>query len=196
MIEGKNIVLFGFMGTGKTAIARCLGDRLNCPVVEMDDLIESREGMSISRIFEEKGERYFRRFERELVIELSRDGGKLIATGGGVILNPENIEDFKKTGIVFCLTARPEVIMSRVGQETHRPLLEVENRLEKIKELLGVRQHYYDRIGHQIDTSELSVVRVADRILSAYTLSKNGDGEKNYPPDPIDRSDSGPPTDP
>jgi len=101
MLEEKNIVLFGFMGTGKTAIARCLGDRLNCSVVEMDDLIEAREEMSISRIFTEKGERYFRQCERELVIELSREGGKIIATGGGVILNPENIEDFKKTGIVL-----------------------------------------------------------------------------------------------
>ena len=190
MLEEKNIVLFGFMGTGKTAIAHCLGDRLNYPVAEMDDLIEAREGMSISRIFAEKGERYFRRCERKLVIDLSREGGKIIATGGGVILNPENIEDFKKTGIIFCLTARPEVIMSRVEKETHRPLLEVENRLERIKELLCARQQYYDRIDHQIDTSEFSIARAADRILSAHALSKHGEGEVISPSDPTDPTDT------
>jgi len=174
MIEGKNIVLFGFMGTGKTAIARCLGDRLNCPVVEMDDLIEESRGVSISRIFAEKGERYFRRCERELVIALSREGGKIIATGGGVILNPENIEDFKKTGIVFCLTARPEVIMSRVENENHRPLLEVANRLEKIQELLVARRPYYDRIEEHIDTSDLSIDQVAEQIMFSYNRIKNG----------------------
>ncbi len=165
MLEEKNIVLFGFMGTGKTAIAHCLGDRLNCPVVEMDDLIEVREEMSISRIFAEKGERYFRQCERELVMDLSREGGKIIATGGGVILNPENIEDFKKTGIIFCLTARPEVIMSRVEKETHRPLLEVANRLERIKELLAARRPFYDRIEHRIDTSDLTVEEVVEHII-------------------------------
>ena len=168
MLEEKNIVLFGFMGTGKTAIARCLGDRLNCSVVEMDDLIEAREEMSISRLFTEKGERYFRQCERELVKALSREGGKIIATGGGVILNPKNIEDFKKTGIVLCLTARPEVILSRVDKETHRPLLEVENRMEKIKELLATRRPYYDRIEEHIDTSDLSIDQVAEWIMFSY----------------------------
>jgi shikimate kinase len=173
MLEEKNIVLFGFMGTGKTAIARCLGDRLNCSVVEMDDLIEAREEMSISRIFTEKGERYFRQCERELVKDLSRDGGKIIATGGGVILNPKNIEDFKKTGIVLCLTARPDVILSRVEKETHRPLLEGKNRLEKIKKLLSERGPLYDRIEARIDTSDLSIEEVVERIIDVYDRNKN-----------------------
>ena len=168
MREGKNIVLFGFMGTGKSAIARRLGDRLNCPVVEMDDLIEEREGMTISSIFSEKGEEYFRRCERELVMELSREGGKVIATGGGVVLNPDNIRDFENAGIALCLTARPEVILSRVGNETHRPLLEVENRLAKIEELLAVRRIFYDRIESRIDTSDLSIEEIVDRIITVY----------------------------
>ncbi len=160
-----NIILFGFMGTGKSAVARRLGDRLGCPVVEMDDLIEEREGMLISRIFAEKGEEYFRRCERELVLELSREGGKVIATGGGVVLNPDNIRDFKKTGIVLCLTAHPEVILSRVENETHRPLLEVEDRLAKIEELLAARRIFYDRIEHRIDTSDLTVEDVVGQII-------------------------------
>jgi len=162
----KNIVLFGFMGTGKSAVAGLLGERLHYPVVEMDDLIEEREGMLISRIFTEKGEAYFRQRERELVKDLSREGGKIIATGGGVVLNPDNIRDFEKTGIVLCLTARPEVILSRVENETHRPLLEVENRLEKIKKLLAARRPFYDRIKDRIDTSDLSIEEMGERIIA------------------------------
>ena len=164
----KNIVLFGFMGTGKTAIARLLGERLDRPVVEMDDLIEEREGTTISRIFAEKGEAYFRQQERELVMNLSREGGKIIATGGGVVLNPVNIRDFEKTGIAVCLTARPEVILKRVENETYRPLLEVENRLKKIEKLLASRRPFYDRVEHQISTSDLRVEEVVDRILFVY----------------------------
>ncbi len=177
--HNKNIVLFGFMGTGKSAIARRLGDRLNCPVVEMDDLIEEREGMSISSIFAEKGERYFRRCERDLVKELSRDGGQIIATGGGVVLNPDNILNFEKSGIVLCLTARPEVILSRVAKETHRPLLEVENRREKIMELLSARRPFYDRIEDRIDTSDLSIEEIVDRIITVYDQNKDEWGNPN-----------------
>ncbi len=154
------------MGTGKSAVAGLLGERLDCPIVEMDDLIEEREGMTIRRIFSEKGEAYFRRCERELVKDLSRKGGKIIATGGGVVLNPDNIRDFEKTGMVLCLTARPEVILSRVAKETHRPLLEVENRLDKIRELLSTRRQFYDRIEDRIDTSDLSIEEVVENILA------------------------------
>lgn len=172
MKEEKNIVLFGFMGTGKSAVARILGERLDLQVVEMDELIEEREGMSISAIFAEKGEDYFRRLERELVKELSRFGGRVIATGGGVVLNPDNITDFQKKGIVLCLTARPVVIERRLAEENHRPLLEVDNRLEKIKILLAARQCYYKRIENQIDTSDLEINQVVDSIITKYNLDE------------------------
>ena len=162
----KNVVLFGFMGTGKTNVARELGGRLGRPVIEMDDVIEEREGIAISRVFAEKGEDYFRCCERGLVQELARVGGRIIAAGGGVALNPDNIEDFRRTGILVCLNARPEVILRRVKSETHRPLLESGNRLTKIEKLLKARRRYYDLIEHQIDTSDLTIDDVVEKILS------------------------------
>ncbi len=153
------------MGTGKTAVARVLGGKLGREVVEMDDLIEEREGTSISRIFEEKGEDYFRRRERELVGELARGGGKIIATGGGVVLDPDNLQDLRENGVLVCLDASPEAILQRVEGESHRPLLEVSNRLETIKEIRKKRRAFYGEVDHRIDTSGLSVEEVAERIL-------------------------------
>ena len=170
MLTEKNIVLFGFMGTGKTAVARALGEELGRPVVEMDKIIEEEEGMTISRIFEEKGEEHFRRRERELVKELSRSGGRVITTGGGVVLNPDNIKDFHENGILICLTARPKVILERVEDETHRPLLEVKNLRETIEKILSTRRPFYERVYHQIDTSDLSVNEVVNKISAIIKL--------------------------
>ena len=164
----RNIVLFGFMGTGKSAVAEALGRKLGMPVAEMDAIIEEREGNSISRIFADKGEDYFRRRERELVRELGRRRGMIIATGGGVVLDPDNIRDLGGSGILVCLRARPRVILERVEEETHRPLLEVSNRLEIIETKLESRRPFYDRIDHQIETSGLTVEEVADRIADIY----------------------------
>ena len=162
----KNIILFGFMGTGKSAIARLLGERLDRPVVEMDEVIEEQEGMTISRLFAEKGEAYFRNRERELVGELSQAGGKIIATGGGVVLNPANIKDLRRSGVLICLNARAEVILKRVRDEVHRPLLEVGDRLEMIERILEDRRLLYDRIDHQIDTSDMTVDQVVEEVLT------------------------------
>jgi len=163
----RNIVLFGFMGTGKSAVARLLGERLNRPVVEMDAVIEEREGMTISRIFAERSESYFRRRERELVRELSREKGKIVAAGGGVVLDRDNIRNLRQNGLLICLTARPQVILQRVAGERHRPLLEKGDRLLTIEKLLEERRPDYDRIPCRIDTSDLTVDQVAETILSA-----------------------------
>lgn len=153
------------MGTGKSAVAHRLGEVLNRPVIEMDDLIEEREGMAISQIFAERGEDYFRRQERKLVRELSRQWGKIIATGGGVVLDQGNIRDLSREGSLICLTARPEVILNRVAAESHRPLLERADRLETIEKMLRSRRGCYETIPHQIDTSYLSLQEVVTRVL-------------------------------
>ncbi|MGB3057214.1 MAG: shikimate kinase, partial [Candidatus Omnitrophota bacterium] len=96
----KNIVLVGFMGTGKTTIAKVLARSLGKKYVNTDDLIESREKKSINDVFKDDGEAYFRKVEKEVIKEASRQADQVIDAGGGVVLDPENMENLRMTGIV------------------------------------------------------------------------------------------------
>ena len=161
----KNIVLVGFMGTGKSAVARILGQILGRPVVETDRVIEEREGMEISRIFSEKGEEYFRLRERETIRELAAQTGRVIAAGGGAVIDPANVAALEKNGVLFCLNARPEAILRRLEGESHRPLLEGGDRRKRVEELLERRRPFYRRLKNQVETSDLSPEEVADKII-------------------------------
>lgn len=167
----KNIVLFGFMGTGKSSVGKKLADDLGMKFVEMDGIIEEREKTTISDIFAKKGEPYFRLLERNLVKELSGLKGLVVSTGGGVVLDQENIKDFEREGILICLTAVPEEIFKRVKpacllkeRTEKRPLLDVGDPLKKIKELLDYRRPYYDKIKIQIDTTGKDIKKIVCEI--------------------------------
>ncbi|MFC1453053.1 shikimate kinase [Verrucomicrobiota bacterium] len=168
MTGARNIVLMGFMGTGKTSVGKRLAERLGLSFVDMDDVIEEEEGKAISRIFAEDGEARFRECERRLVERLAARPDTVIATGGGVVLNPRNVEDYTRSGLVVCLSATPEVILGRVAQETHRPLLAGDGKRERILGLLESRQALYDAIPCRVDTSRMSIDAVVERILSLY----------------------------
>ena len=168
MADYKNIVLFGFMGTGKTRIGSELAQRLDMRFIDMDDVVVERASKSIPQIFAEDGEDYFRKLEREVVRDLAGQAGLVIATGGGVIKNPANVADYAKTGLLICLAAEPEVIMERVKDDTNRPLLNVPDRLGRIRELLAERQPLYDTIPHTVDTSKLTPQQVADKIIELF----------------------------
>ena len=161
-----NITLIGFMGTGKTTVGKGVAEQLGMTFVDMDDVIEAREGRKISDIFETDGEPYFRQLERHLVLELSGKNNQVIATGGGVVLNPDNIRDYTMSGIVVCLTATPEVILERVAKESHRPLLEGDEKMNKILGILESRKDLYAAIPHQVDTTALSPDEVMARIIT------------------------------
>lgn len=161
----KNIVLTGFMGAGKSSVGRKLAERLGIGIVDTDDLIERSAGMRIFEIFAKHGEPHFRELEKKAVAEASKLENRVILTGGGVVLKEENMKNLRRNGIIIYLHAKPGVIYSRIKHETHRPLLQVENPMKKIKELLEYRAPYYANNDFIVDTSELTVEQVVEEIL-------------------------------
>lgn len=169
--KARNIVLMGFMGTGKTAVGKRLATRLGMEFVDMDHVIEHRAGKSVSRIFAEDGEPRFREMERALAAELSAHCGLVIGCGGGVVLNPDNVRQFQRSGLVVCLTASADTIFKRTSRSRHRPLLEKEDRFQRIVDLLDKRRALYAAIPNQIDTEALSIQQVVDAIIRLHEQS-------------------------
>lgn len=161
----KNIVLVGFMGAGKTVVGKRLAVVLGLKFVDLDDLIEAKEGKKITEIFKEKGEPYFRKAEKEITQETAKSAGLVIACGGGVVLDKENIAALKENGIMIYLKADAEVILRRTQKHTHRPLLNVDAPKKKIEELLEFRALYYAEADFTIDTSNLSIEQAVDKVL-------------------------------
>lgn len=166
----KNIILTGFMGSGKTEVGKMLAQRLGYAFLDTDKLIEEKTGKSISEIFREEGESSFRELETEVIKGLSGITGYIISTGGGIVIREENILSLKNIGLVIWLKASPESIFKRISPETHRPLLNVENPLEHIKKLLSIREQFYSRADFSIDTDGLEVDKVVKAILYLETL--------------------------
>ena len=140
----KNIVLIGFMGCGKSTIGKKLARRKDYVFLDMDDVIVERAGMRITEIFEKFGEAHFRKLESELCKELSKAEGLVIATGGGVIKNAENMRLLKENGTVLYIKASPEHIYRNVRNDRTRPLLNCEDKLARIKELMAERRPLYE----------------------------------------------------
>ena len=165
----KNLVLVGFMGSGKTAAGKIAARRLGLEFLDMDAIIEQRHGRTISEIFKSKGEAFIHRYERELARELAARQGLLIATGGGIVLDANNLRDLGRTGVVICCWVEPAVAYERTKHAKHRPLLENEtDRRARIEELLRQREPLYKAIPHKIDTSALTVEQQADEIVLIY----------------------------
>lgn len=164
--EMKNIVLTGFMGVGKSSAGRRLAAALGRDFVDMDSLIEEREGRSITRIFAENGEAYFRRLEADLCRELAARTGLVIATGGGALLPPDNLRTLERTGLVICLDCQPEELWRRIGHSEDRPMLAERDteRFERLATLLKKRQPAYARIKHHLDVTHLSREEVTDQL--------------------------------
>lgn len=152
----KNIVLTGFMGTGKTTVGKRLAKRLDYDFVDTDVLIEQRAGRSIPEIFEHGGEAVFRQLEAEIAQELALSERLVIATGGGMMVNPDNAAVLSQSGLVFCLVASPEEILSRLLRDTDhpRPLLAVPDPHERILALLRQREAVYGRFPQLVTTGK------------------------------------------
>jgi shikimate kinase len=166
----KNIVLVGFMGSGKSLTSNKLAKALKRDVISTDKLIEKQEGRSITDIFRDSGEAYFRKVEKEIVKEVSAQKGIIIDCGGGVVLDPENMAQLKKNGLVIYLSAPPERIFTNIKNQKHRPLLNVEDPQMKIAELLSMRKSYYEKADVVINADK-SIDEIAQDILK---VIKNG----------------------
>jgi shikimate kinase len=162
----QNIVLLGFMGTGKSVLARWLGQKLNRQVVSTDQLIEERQGQAIPQIFESLGEPHFRQLEKEVVEEISSQKNIIVDCGGGVVLNLPNIQNLKKNGCVVYLSASPQWILKRTQGRKHRPLLNVDDPLKAIQELLDQRKPLYEKFADwTIDTDGKTNEQVGMEVL-------------------------------
>lgn len=139
-----NLVLIGFMGTGKTTISSTLKRVFAMDVIEMDQIISEREGMSISEIFEKYGEPYFRDAETNLLIELQERKNAVISCGGGTPLRDVNVAEMKKNGKVILLTAEPETVFERVKSSHDRPLIENNKNVSFIADLMEKRRSKYE----------------------------------------------------
>ncbi len=160
----KNIILIGFMGVGKTSVGTRLAQDLGFSFVDTDVLIEADQKITITEIFSNFGEQYFRDVESRVIRQVLENEGQVVSTGGGAVIRDENRRSFKENGVTICLTARPEVIYDRIRHETHRPLLQVADPPGKIRELLTARAPFYHQADFIIDTSDQSVGAVISEI--------------------------------
>ena len=143
-MENKNIFLIGFMGSGKSTIAKFLAKETQKELLEMDETIEAEEGCSINQIFEVHGEEYFRDLESQLVARIAERGGSIVSCGGGAILREANILKMRENGVVIYLSATPETIYKRVCNSTNRPLLNGNMNVEYITQLMEKRLPRYE----------------------------------------------------
>ena len=163
----KNIAITGFMAVGKSVVGQKLAQRLKRPFVDLDHAIEDREGSRVEDIFRLKGEAYFRNLEKETLQEVLNQDGQVIATGGGAVTDEENLQLLKSKSVLICLTASPGKLLRRSGLENHRPLLQGNDRLQRIEELLRHREEVYRQAHISFDTEHLPVAEVVDEIIKA-----------------------------
>jgi shikimate kinase len=160
----RNIVVTGFMGTGKSVIGQNLASKLRYPFLDMDALIEKRQRRTIREIFETEGEAYFRQIEAELCRELAGWQGHVIATGGGTLVSPENQATFAAENLVICLDCEPEVLWLRLANARNRPMLDSPDRQARLMALLEARQPAYAQIKQHVDTSNRPIYEIVAEI--------------------------------
>lgn len=168
------IALTGFMGTGKTTVGRLVAERLGLEFVDTDDLIEAAEGRTISEIFAEDGEEYFRELESAALERALAKPGRVVSTGGGMLLREANVRALRSAGPIICLTAGAETIVERTRADGGRPLLEVADPAGRVAELLAAREECYARADRQVATDGLEPDAVVDAIAGALAEDARG----------------------
>ena len=161
----KNVILCGFMATGKSSVGKRLAALVQYEFMDMDAEIEAEAGIPIKEIFSSQGEPAFRALESSMVERIADRTGCVIAAGGGTIVNPKNLERLKRCGVTITLTADVHTILQRVGSGDDRPMLREGDRLERIRALMEQRKQAYAKADIVFDTSALSVDEVAKHLV-------------------------------
>lgn len=161
----KNIVLIGFMGTGKTSTGRLLARRLGRPFIDVDERLELMAGQSIRQIFANQGEDFFRRLEQDVVAQVSRYTNTVIATGGGVVERSANVKRLRRNGVLIALTATVDDILVRTAGRNSRPLLQRDDPRAAVENLLARRAPLYAHAEFSVDTSGRTPQQVCDHVI-------------------------------
>lgn len=162
-MQKDNVILTGMMGSGKTSVGKALSKILECDFYDLDEIIEEKHG-SISKIFKEKGENYFRQIEQEEIENFLGKNNFVLSLGGGAVLREKNLEILKKIGRIFYLSAQSDTIYERIKEQNNRPLLNVENPREEIEKILSQRLQKYKKAGEEVKTDKKEIDEIAREI--------------------------------
>ncbi|MEQ8677505.1 MAG: shikimate kinase [Aggregatilineales bacterium] len=162
--QPRNIILAGFMGTGKTTVGQLVADFIGWHFVDTDDEIIHRVGMTIPEIFDKEGESGFRRYEKVICQAVAAEAQQVISTGGGLMIDPQNRDIMLNSGLVICLSASPQTIKARLSDTRGRPLA------ENWESLLEQRSAIYATLPHQIDTTDSTPREVAERVIALWRI--------------------------
>jgi len=165
-----NLYLVGFMGTGKSTVGRMLAQQLGRRFLDSDHEIERAQGKAVAKIFAEDGEPRFRELEREFIERGHPDHGCIVACGGGLVVSPGMLELLHRRGVVICMHAPIETILQRTMHTTHRPLLQVDDREARLRELYAQREEIYRRTGTMVLTDKRPMREIAAHVLRVYRL--------------------------
>jgi shikimate kinase len=180
----RSVVLIGLMGAGKTAVGRRLANRLDLPFIDADSEIEVAAGASISEIFAEHGEAYFRQGERKVIARLLENGPQVLATGGGAYMNPDTRVNIKSHGLSVWLKADIKVLMKRVGRRDNRPLLAAGDPEKVMKGLMEERYPIYAEADVTVESRDVPHDVIVGAVIDAladklgYTASADSEGRK------------------
>ena len=164
---GKAIVLIGMMGAGKSSVGRCLQRRTQVGLIDTDDIVASKFGISIPEIFSRYGEQAFREAEAQALRGLTTTKQKIIVTGGGIVLREENVELLRRLGVIVWLNGKEATLFERASQARTRPLLQNENPREAFAQMIRARLPLYAKVADiRVDTSVLTEDEIAVAILS------------------------------
>ena len=169
----KNLVLTGMMGVGKSTIGKLLSERLNLKFIDIDQVIEKRENMSISKIFEIKNEEYFRKIEKRESLNTLEKENCIIALGGGAFINKEIRDSVKKNSISFWLNLNVEFLMKRLSDSKKRPLLKFEDLEKNLEVILQERKDIYKLANFKIDCNHNSKTIITNKIIKLYETQQN-----------------------